>query len=174
MALNMILRLLLILSTIFFISSCDGGLQPPDPESKSYLNVKFNFVGGKEAWPQDSMFGFRLGAIKPNIKENPITVDSLVTLIVNGDAYITLESLDFNVDSSSVSLEINSPDTLRYIAGVWQNDSTFYDQVIAGVYTESGDPAKNSTLIFAKGQSHSIVINVDFKNLPPTPLKEVE
>jgi hypothetical protein len=167
----MIKRLTLFLSIVVLLISCDGGLEPPD--NKSYLNVKFNFVGGKDAWPADSMFGFRLGALRQDINENPITVDSLISLIITGQAYIGLESIPFNVDSALVSIEIKAPDTLRYIAGIWQNDSTFYDSKIAAVYTESGDPAKNSTLIFTEGQSHSIEIDVDFDNLPPQPLKEV-
>jgi hypothetical protein len=169
----MIAKITLILTLFIFIVSCDGGLEPPDPASKSYLNVKFNFVGGKDAWPDSTeMFGFRLGAIRQNIIENPITVDSLIKLIIQGEAYLTLESIPMHIDTASVSIEIKSPDTLRYIAGVWQNDSTLYDQIIAGVYTESGDPIKNSTLIFEKGQSHTIEINIDFNNLPPNPLKE--
>jgi len=146
---------------------CDEGLAPKKAIEKSFLTGTLIFVGGKSEWPVDSIMAVRVAAFI----NYPFT-DSLgiIREILNGNAYLTMESLPLFVDSSNFSIEItNPPVLLKYIGVARQLDSNISSQQVIGVYTETGDKTMPSSLIIEVGKSYDIRIEVDFKNLPPQP-----
>ena len=146
---------------------CDEGLAPKKVTEKSFLTGTIVYVGGKDAWPTDSVIAVRVASFI----NYPFT-DSLgiINEILNGNAYFTVESLPLFVDSTNFSIEITKPPVLlKYIAVARQLDSNIASQQVIGVYTLSGDKTKPSTLLIEEGKTYNIRIEVDYKNLPPQP-----
>jgi len=145
--------------------SCDGGLEPLASDQKSFLEVKLNFVNGKDNWPpKDSLYAIRVAAFKK------FPDSSIINDIVAGNAYFTFETLPLEVDTSSANFEISpTPVNLVYIAAVQQYDSLITSQRVIGIYTITGDNTKYSNLQIERGKKYSVNINIDFDNLPPMP-----
>lgn len=152
----------LLLIFIFLFISCDGGLEPPP---QSFLKGKVTFVGGVDSWPsQDSVNTMRIVAF---LKAEPTNI---VEEVLNNRVYF-LEIPSF-VDEYYFELLIpNPPQDLNYIAVAWQFSDSFFDQLAAGVYTESGDNTKPSSVQIEFGKDSEIEIFVDFNNLPPQPFE---
>jgi hypothetical protein len=153
--------------SILFLLGCDEGLAPKQLKEKSFLTGTLIFVGGKKEWSPDSMLAVRVAAFKIY----PFTgTYGIMEEIINGNAYFTPESLPLFVDSTTFSIEItNPPVLLKYIGVARQLDSNIFNQQVIGVYTETGDKTKPSTLLIEEGKTYNIRIEVDFKNLPPQP-----
>ncbi len=157
----------------FLALSCNGGLDPDDAEitsGKAKLTGTIHFIGGVETWPpEDSVHGIRAAAFK---ETPPFETDSLIADVLNEEAYLTFNSLPLFVDSANFDLNIgDAPVELKYIAVALQYDTTIYDQKAVGVYTESGNKTKPSSLNILPNDSIHINIEVDFSNLPPEPFK---
>lgn len=147
---------------IFLLFSCDGGLKPePKPSISGFISFEQDV-----AWPSaDSMKDLRVVAFRTF----PFADSSgIIDMILSGDAIFS-ESLEMYTDTASFLIELESiPDTMKYIA-VAQQYGTLFEWKAVGVYTESGDPAKNSALIIDDNINYMIDIHVDFNNLPPQP-----
>lgn len=159
------INLFVVIISIFFVISCDGGLEPLPLNQKTILSGTINYIKGKDHWPlQDSVLAIRVAAFKK------LPDSSIIGEIISGNAYFTQESLPLNVDSSNFSFEIkDAPVNLAYIAVVQQFDSLITSQKVIGIYTVTGDKTKPSQLSVEKGKTFSIKIDVDFDNLPPMP-----
>ncbi len=146
---------------------CDEGLAPKKVSEKSFLSGTLIFVGGKSAWPPDSITAVRVAAFI----NYPFTgSNGIMEEILKGNAYLTMESLPLYIDSANFSIEITKPPVLlKYIGVARQLDSNISSQQVIGIYTETGDKTKPSSLMIELGKSYNIRIEVDFKNLPPQP-----
>lgn len=170
-----LMRLTSITPLIFIIflilASCNGGLEPNNshsPDGKTYLTGTITYKGGKDNWNfmKDSVVSIRVVAFKRYPDSSGIITD-----ILTGNAFFTLESLPFYVDSSPYSIEIKElPVDLVYIGVAQQygSDITKQQRVI-GVYSLSGDNTKPSLITVEKGKINRADITVDFQNLPPQP-----
>lgn len=147
------------------IVSCDEGLKPPDKSGKSYIAFNFFYVGGVEKWPDSTeMKAMRFVAFK-SYPPKDILQD-----VIDGEAYFTFLSLPLYVESSSKLIEIpDTPQKLEYLVAAWQYMDSLSAQKVAGVYTESGDNTKPSSIFLDKGDTAIIDIFIDFENLPPQP-----
>lgn len=166
---------LYLLCTLFTICACGEGLAPNNshiPENKTYLTGTIHYKGGKESWKnvQDSLAFIRVVGFKTYPDSAGIIRD-----ILAGNVYITpkviTESLPFNVDSSTYSLEFTDvPVNILYLAAVQQYgaDLTKQQRVI-GIYTLTGDNTKPSSILVEKGKQNKADIEVDFLQLPPQP-----
>lgn len=156
---------------IIIAAGCDGGLNPDDARKtggKAFLSGTIHYEGGSGGWPQDSVYGMRIAAFR---QAPPYIRDSLISIVLAGEAYFTLQSLPLYVDSNNFMLEIpDAPVELRYITAAMQTDSSIYSQMAAGIYSESGN-FEPSTLFIEAGDTASINIFVDFDNLPPQPFE---
>ena len=145
----------------FLLFACDGGLAPRDPEAKSFLNGKIIFLN--KSTP-DSIVAIRAAAFKK------IPDSSIINDVLSGNAYFNFESLPLDKDTVEFSFEVvDAPVKLHYIAAVMQYDTSLFSQKVVGVYTETGDKNKYSSLTIERGRTYNIQIEVDFKNLPPNP-----
>ncbi len=152
---------LFLLIIVLIINSCDGGLAPRTLEDKSFLNGKIIF---KNHLPTDSVKAIRAVAFM----KQPDS--SIINDILQGNAYFNFETLPIGVDTVDFSFEIvNAPVNLVYIAAIMQTDTNIFSQRVIGVYTETGDKTKASTLNVQKGKSYNVRIDVDYNNLPPMP-----
>ncbi len=158
-------HIVIIIAALIFLSSCDGGLKPPEENGKSYLEVTINYIGGASEWPdKDSVFAVRIAAFKT------YPTGDIITEFAANNVYFTFLSLPLFVDSSFVSLEITSPPVeLKYIAVVQQYDSLITSQKAIGVYSTTGEQSDPSAILVEPGKSYPIKINVDFNNPPPPP-----
>jgi hypothetical protein len=155
----------LLIIFVFFVISCDGGLEPLPLNQKTMLNGTIKYIKGKDYWPPiDSVIAVRVVAFKK------LPDSSIIGEIINGNAYFTPDPLPMNVDSSNFSFEIkDAPVNLVYIAVVQQLDSIITSQKVIGIYSITGDKTKPSQLSVEKGKTLNINIDVDFDNLPPMP-----
>ncbi len=155
----------ILIAALILLSSCDGGLKPPEEKEKSFLEVTINYIGGASEWPdKDSVIAVRLAAFKT------YPTSDIINEFAAKNVYFTFLSLPLFVDSSFVSLEITSPPVeLKYIVIVQQYDSLLTSQKAIGVYTTSGDQSDPSAILVEPGKSYPIKINVDFNNPPPQP-----
>jgi hypothetical protein len=163
---NIIIYINIILSLILY--SCDMGLAPKEPAKKSYISGEISYKGGKDKWPPaDSVFEIRLVAFK----NYPLSdSSSILRELTDGNAYFTLDTLPRFVEKSYYSLEINDPPVLLKYIAVAQRYGNLFQWRVIGVYTESGDNLKPSSLLVNPGDSlKNINIQVDFQNLPPQP-----
>jgi hypothetical protein len=170
-----IFKLSSVLGLLLLMYGCGEGLAPNNtqsPENKTYLTGTIRYVGGKDGWQyvQDSLAHIRVVGFKTYPDSAGIIRD-----ILAGNVYITpkviTETLPFNVDSSTYSLEFTDvPVTLLYLAAVQQYgaDLTKQQRVI-GIYSLTGDPTKPSSIVVEKGKLNRADIDVDFRNLPPQP-----
>ena len=160
---NIILLLILI-----WLSACNEGLAPPPSGCKTYLNGLITYKGGVSAWPAESVYAIRVAAFK----NYPFSDNSsIITEIENGNAYVNFTSLPLRVDTCGFSFEIkDTPVDLKYIAVALQyNDTDITAEKVVGIYTETGDRTKPSSIIINKCDSVFINIIVDFDSLPPQP-----
>ncbi len=152
------LRAIIILIA-FLAFACDGGLSPRDPDAKSFLKGKIVFLNHL---PTDSVKAIRAAAFKK------IPDSSIINDVLAGNAYFNFESLSLGQDTVDFSFEIvDAPVKLFYIAAVMQYDTSLFSQRVVGVYTESGDKNKHSSLTIERGRTYNIKIEVDYNNLPP-------
>ncbi len=148
-----------VLTIMFY--SCEDGLAPRKSDEKSFLNGKIIF---KNHLPKDSAEAIRAIAF------TKIPDSNIIAEVMQGNAYFNFESLPIGVDTIDFSFEITkTPVDLPYIAAIMQTDTSIFSQRVIGVYTETGDKTKFSTLKIQKGKTYSIIINVDFNDLPPMP-----
>jgi len=148
------------------LMSCQEGLEPPPPEQKSFIGGKITFIGGAENWPpEDSVFAVRVVAFKDYPPKD------IITELISGNAYFTLESLPLFIDSTSFSIEIpETPVIFKYIAVALQYTDDIMSQRAIGVYTLTGDYTLPSSVEIKTGQKiNNIDIEVDFNDLPPQP-----
>jgi hypothetical protein len=151
---------------ILLASSCQEGLEPPPPEGRSFIEGNITFVGGSENWPsEDSVYAVRVVAFKNYPPQD------IMTELLTGNAYFTLESLPFFVESATFSIEITeTPVVFEYIAVALQYTNELTSQLAIGVYTLSGNKAEPSPIELNKGEIiNNIDIEVDFNDLPPQP-----
>jgi hypothetical protein len=157
-------RILLVITLLLF-AACDGGLEPTGIGDKTFLNGTLHFVGGPDAWPEDSTYAVRVAAFKALPDSN------ILEGIQNGEVYFTLFSLPLEVDTASFSFEIeDAPVNIVYIAAVRQEDSTdIFQQRVIGIYSETGNKLEPSELFIEKGRTYNVDIEVDFNDFPPMP-----
>ncbi len=158
---------LIFLGLLFvFLASCQEGLEPPSPDEKSFIGGQITFVGGSENWPpEDSVFAVRVVAFKDYPPKD------IMTELLSGNAYFTMESLPFYVDNANYSIEItDTPVTIEYIAVALQFTDAITSQIAIGVYTVTGDRSQPTPVEILRGQTiNDLDIEVDFDNLPPQP-----
>lgn len=156
-------RVILLFIFGILLISCEGGLKP-EPEGKSYLKGEIIYKDGNKNWPtSDSLFDLRVVAFK-NFPPSDVFQE-----VLSGSAYFTNDSLPYYVDKTDFILEISdSPVELKYIA-IAQQYGGILEWKAIGVYTESGDNTKHSSVFIDKGETKVIQILVDFNNLPPQP-----
>lgn len=158
-----------ILTSLFFlilIASCQEGLQPPPAEQKSFIGGQITFVGGSDNWPSDdSVLAVRVVAFKDYPPKD------IMTELLSGNAYFTMESLPLFVDTASFSIEIpETPVVFEYIAVALQYTEELTSQLAIGVYTLSGNKSEPSPVQLQTGEKRNdIDIEVDFDDLPPQP-----
>ncbi len=153
---------------LILLVSCDEGLNPGTNRNiatRAFLTGNIYFVDGKEGWPPtDSVFAVRVVAFK----NYPPT--DIINEILSGNAFFTFNSLPLFVDSAFFSIEIkDTPVELKYIVVAQQYSDTITAQRAIGVYTETGDKTRPSSIKLFPGDSIFIKIEVDFSNLPPQP-----
>ncbi len=162
------LKICIYIYFILTLSSCDMGLAPKEPSKKSYISGQISYKGGRASWPlPDSVLEIRLVAFK----NYPLSdSSSILKELTDGNAYFTIDTLPRFVDKADYSLEIiDPPALLKYIAVAQRYGNLFQWRVI-GVYSETGDNTKPSTVMVNPGDSlTNINIEVDFLNLPPQP-----
>jgi len=167
MKMNIISKILLGIFLILpILYSCQEGLEPPPTEDRSYIGGKITFIGGNDSWPSaDSVHAVRVVAFKDYPPKD------ILTELLTGNAYFTMESLPFFVDTASFSIEIpETPVVFEYIAVALQYTNELTSQLAIGVYTLSGDKLQPSPVELNKGQRiTNIDIEVDFNDLPPQP-----
>lgn len=160
------LKILSSVFLIFLFASCQEGLEPPPAEQKSFIAGKITFAGGSENWPQeDSVHAVRVVAFKDYPPKD------IMTELLTGNAYFTMESLPLFVDTASFSLEIpDTPVVFEYIAVALQYTEQITSQLAIGVYTVTGDKSEPSPVELQTGERRNdIDIEVDFDDLPPQP-----
>jgi hypothetical protein len=164
------LRYIIPIAIIFILLfyACNTGLDPTKEiynKPESFLKGRIIYLNGKDSWPsKDSVFAVRVVAFKN------YPPDDIISEIISGNAYFIFESLPLFVDSSDFSITIPDPPVeLKYIAAALQYADTLTAQLAIGVFTESGDNTKPSSINIQPGKEYFIYINVDFNNLPPQP-----
>jgi hypothetical protein len=158
--------LLGIILTLPLFYSCQEGLEPPPPDQKSFIGGKITYLGGADSWPpEDSVHAVRVVAFKDYPPQD------IITELISGNAYFTLESLPFFVDTVSFSIEIpDTPVTFKYIAVALQYTDDIMTQLAIGVFTLTGDKTLPSPVELNTGERiNNINIEVDFNDLPPQP-----
>lgn len=147
----------------YLMFSC-GGLEPTPPEEKTLIKGKIKFVDNRDNWPPiDSIKSLKVVAFKNYPPQD------LIGDIMNGLAYFTLDSLPLFQKEIDFQFEItDAPQNLEYIVVAYRYGDIFQWKA-AGVYSLENDPKKPTTIFAEKGKQYNIVINVDFKNLPPQP-----
>ena len=154
------------LGILLYISSCHEGLAPSPIEEKSFIGGKITYIGGSQKWyDKDSVFAVRVVAFK-NFPPGDI-----ISELMLGNAYFTMESLPLFVDTSSYSIEIpDTPVIFKYIVVALQYDSSLTAQKAIGVYTITGDKTQPSEFELLTGNKiKDLNIEVDFDDLPPQP-----
>jgi len=164
------IKAFILILLIFSSISCDKGLEPPEETKKTYISGTIYINGGRNSWPpMDSVFAIRVAAFKEN---NP---SNFFGDVVDGKAFITVESLQYLIDSSfvdslSYTLEISeSPVELNYIAVAWQYSSVIFNQKVAAVYNHSTHFEPSQVKLQPGDSLLNIDFTIDFKNLPPQP-----
>lgn len=159
------MKKVLIVFSFLLIAACDGGLEPTAPGEKTFLKGTLHFVGGPDAWPEDSTYAVRVAAFKSLPDSN------ILEGIQNGEVYFTLQSLPLKVDTASFSFEIeDAPVNIVYIAAVRQEDSTdIFQQRVIGIYSKTGSKLEPSEVYIERGRTYNIDIEVDFNDFPPMP-----
>ncbi|MCX7736396.1 MAG: hypothetical protein N2319_06750 [Candidatus Kapabacteria bacterium] len=153
---------------IFIFSSCDMGLAPKEPTKKSFISGIITYKGGTNNWPPpDSVLEIRLVAFK----NYPLSdSSSILRELTEGNAYFTLDTLPRFVEKANYSLEITDPPALLKYIAVAQRYGNLFQWRVIGVYSETGDNTKPSSVMVNPGDSlKNINIEVDFLNLPPQP-----
>jgi hypothetical protein len=151
----------------FFLFSCDEGLKPLSeiPIGNSYVSGTINYVGNISDWPPDSSFksfGHRLILLE----DLPDTTN-LLAVVLSGKALFT-DVLPLKVASNTFSINLAStPISFKYVA-VAQNYGELTDWRVLGLYSNDNKNPKTLT-IPSNSFINNLVINVDFKNLPPQP-----
>lgn len=160
--------ILICLSFMFLLASCDMGLAPKEPAKKSFISGLITYKGGVSNWPPaDSVLEIRLVAFK----NYPLSdSSSILKELTEGNAYFTLDTLPRFVDSSTYYLEINDPPALLKYIAVAQRYGNLFQWRVIGVYYGTGDSIKPASVMVTPGDNvRNININVDFQNLPPQP-----
>ncbi len=162
-----------IIVILSLLISCQEGLKPDienSTEIKSKLNGRIIYKGGKEKFPDSSKcFGIYVVAFKSFPRDSA----NIINEILSGNAYLKFESLPYPADSSDFDIEIPDPPVnIEYLVVAMQTDSVnIQSQRAIGVYTETGDNTKPSTIKILPRDSIFVKIFVDFDNLPPQPFK---
>lgn len=156
--------------TIFILlalfSGCDEGLKPPQ-QIKSYLKGTIYYIGGKDNWPPaDSVQEIRVVAFK-NYPPGDILSE-----IINNNAYFTLDPLPTFVDKSDFSIEIhNPPVTIKYLVCALRYGNILEWKAIGFLKSKIDTTQPEQIEVKQNEVIDSLIIYVDFKNLPPQPFK---
>ena len=156
------IKLLVMLLTLFVLYSCDKGLEPVgELETDAILNCNISFVNN---WPeQDSVKGISVAAFKLPPSE------SLIQELINGNAILRLNSIQYGIDEAIVSMEIeDAPQTFKYIIVVWNYEDDIQAQRVVGVYTLT-DKSNPGEITLNPGDSLNIDIEVNWDDFPPQP-----
>ena len=160
------INILLITFFSIVLISCDGGLDPSQVKVKTgYIKGTINYINGANNWPpSDSVKDIRVVAFK-NYPPNGILEE-----VISGNAFYTLISLPFFVDSSNFEIEIPEPPlNVKYLVVAQQFGGLVDWRAIGVLY---GISATNPTeFTVNQGETKYVKINVDFNNLPPQPFK---
>ena len=155
-------KIILIVLSLIVLSSCDKGLEPiGELDTDAVLNCNISFSG---EWPkQDSVMGMSVAAFKLPPSE------SLIQELINGNAVLKLNSIQYGVDESSVFLDIvDAPQTFKYIIVAWNYEDDIQAQRVVGVYTLT-DKSNPGEVVINPGDSLNIDIEVDWNDFPPQP-----
>lgn len=155
----------IILLSVFFILSCQEGLDPTSQNEESYLKGKVVVISGAESWPKpDSALELRV----VGFKEYP--PQDLFNEIISNNAFIS-DSLPRFVDTIPFQLKIEKPPVeIRYLVAALRY-GTIFDWKVIGVYSDEMNYERKPKVIFVpKGKVlENIIILVDFRNLPKQP-----
>jgi|SRR6056300_947674 hypothetical protein len=155
-----IIKSLIFLS--FLLISCDKGLEPIGKlETDAVLNCNVTFTND---WPkQDSVLGVSVAAFKLPPSE------SLIQELLNGNAVLDLNSIQYGVDQSNVLLDItDAPQIFKYIIVAWNYEDDIQSQRVIGVFTLT-DKLNPGEIELNPGDSLTIDIEVDWNDFPSQP-----
>ncbi len=154
---------------VIILISCNTGLEPPAiiTDMTPSISGKIIFTNGLNNWPSsDSLKG--LGIRIFFFKEFPDTA-SILNDLSSGNMILSDSSLPFYISQVNFKQILkNTPVTFKYIAVGQNYSSSLLDWRVIGLYSDDNKTPKPITI--AKDSSvKNIIINVDFKNLPPQP-----
>ncbi|MBU3678611.1 MAG: hypothetical protein FGM32_03275 [Candidatus Kapabacteria bacterium] len=151
---------------LMLITGC-GGIDPDAVRPFTGLRGTIRYVGGKNAWPKDSIYDLRVVAFerKPKVRED------VVSAVVQQTAAFSPLMLPTFEDSTLYVLEVlGTPRTFEYVVVAMQNGPSFLtDWLMLDVYAPSGDPSQPGRIVVPSGATIDLNFQVDFNNLPPQP-----
>ncbi|MCX6147100.1 MAG: hypothetical protein NTW25_07590 [Candidatus Kapabacteria bacterium] len=152
---------------LILLVSCNAGLEPPQAVTvfSPAISGKIVYTNGLNNWPPiDSLKGMRIFFFK----EFPDTA-SILNDITKGNVIFSDSTLPINVSQTNfIQYLKETPVTFKYIA-VGQNfSSSLLDWRVVGLYSDDNKTPK-AIIIGKDSSAKNIIINVDFKNLPPQP-----
>lgn len=155
-----------IIFILLILVSCNSGLEPPVAitDNTPSISGKIVYTNGTNNWPPiDSVKSLRIFFFK----EFPDT-SNILNDITKGNLIFSDSSLPYNVSQTNFKQILKeTPITFKYIA-VGQNYGSPFEWRVVGLYSDDNIIPKSITI--AKDSSiKNIIINVDFKNLPPQP-----
>lgn len=145
----------LLLSALFLLASCEGGLEPPTEEPNP-TGVITGIVTYSGEWPPaDSLE--RLVFVP--LKSEPQTAQDIFADIEN---LVFSQELNYFVERDTFTVEDVPNGVYVYNAVAQQyGPNLFADWRPVGLYEE------NDGVIIVQGDTTSITVHVDFNNLPP-------
>lgn len=172
--LQFVMRLLVLITFCFALSSCEGGLAPPPPIELGFSGIVY-FT--PNAWPpSDSLFNLLIFASQIYPLDSAKVVDGLFQTPYTIFVYPSLtQSLPLDkADSISYSFPL-PPGTYKYVGIIQQIDPDFLFRGIrvfrvVGFYKDSTNLSQpGSVEVNDREQVKGINIFVDFQNPPPQP-----
>lgn len=156
-------RALFLCTILFFLRSCDHGLEPPAEEATSSITGISGTIYYQNWPPPDSLFDLRLIVFKTFPPQN------ILSDIINGNAIVhpplDSTSLPYFVDSTAYRLELK-PGRYEYIVVAQQFGPNIYsDWRAVGQYDTTPDSLPTAITVQEGELLQKIDINVDFRKL---------
>lgn len=157
--------------TTLLTIACNEGLKP-EPEvstlsGKGFIKGTLIVKNGIEGWKKskDSIITVRVAGFLDNPPSD------IINSVLNGKAYLNSDTVALYQDSTDFYIPINdSPKTIQYLGVALQyQKSSFLAQRVIGIYTESGDTDKPSTIVVMPRDTVKVRIYIDFEKLPRQP-----
>jgi len=160
-----------ILFAIFFLISCDHGIEPRGPDTSGFSGT----VSFLSTWPDSVKRSFLV------VFENPLLSDSDFTIFnlkyLSREIPLGVSTYQYSSLDSAYIPPVTGPfpaGLYAYVAIVQQSTENLSlarkDWFVAGVYYANGDTTKPGTIVIPDSTFvRNINISVDFNNPPPQP-----